>query len=39
MVVALTDSGVARLSEAAPIHLQGVAELFVAHLSERDLSA
>ena len=37
VVVALTDSGVARLTEAAPIHLQGVAELFVAQLSEREL--
>jgi DNA-binding MarR family transcriptional regulator len=37
VVVALTDSGVARLTDAAPVHLQGVAELFVAQLSEREL--
>lgn len=37
VVVTLTDSGVARLTNAAPVHLQGVAELFVAQLSEREL--
>ena len=37
VVVALTNSGVARLTDAAPVHLQGVAELFVARLSEREL--
>src|SRR5881397_1466064 len=28
VVVALTDEGVARLSETAPVHVRGVAELF-----------
>ena len=39
VVVALTDAGVARLVETAPVHLHAVAELFVAHLSERELVA
>jgi hypothetical protein len=30
---------VARLTETAPIHAQGVAELFVAHLDDRELGA
>jgi DNA-binding MarR family transcriptional regulator len=38
VVVALTDSGVARLAETAPVHLRAVAELFVAPLSERELA-
>ena len=37
VAVAWRGSGVARLSEVAPVHLQGVAELFVAELSEREL--
>lgn len=39
VVVALTDAGVARLAEVLPVHLRGVAELFVAPLSERELVA
>lgn len=39
VVVALTDAGVARLAETAPVHLRGVAELFVAQLGERELVA
>jgi DNA-binding MarR family transcriptional regulator len=39
VVVALTDAGVARLAETAPVHLRAVAELFVARLSERELVA
>jgi hypothetical protein len=38
-VVALTDAGVARLTETAPVHLRGVAELFVAQLDEQELAA
>jgi DNA-binding MarR family transcriptional regulator len=38
VVVALTDAGVARLAETAPVHLRAVAELFVAPLSERELA-
>jgi DNA-binding MarR family transcriptional regulator len=39
VVVALTDAGVARLTETAPVHLRGVAELFVAQLDEHQLAA
>lgn len=39
VVVALTDAGVARLGETAPIHLRGVAELFVAQLNDKELAA
>jgi DNA-binding MarR family transcriptional regulator len=37
--VALTEAGVARLTETAPVHLRGVSELFVAHLDEQELAA
>jgi DNA-binding MarR family transcriptional regulator len=39
VVVALTDAGVARLTETAPTHLRGVSELFVAQLDERELAS
>jgi DNA-binding MarR family transcriptional regulator len=39
VVVTLTDAGVARLTETAPVHLRGVSELFVAQLDEQELSA
>src|SRR5438445_554267 len=39
VVVALTDAGVARLTETAPIHLRGVSELFVAQLDDHELAA
>ena len=38
VVVALTDAGVARLTETAPVHLRGVSELFVAQLDEQELA-
>ena len=38
VVVALTDAGEARLAEAAPIHLGGVHELFVAQLEDEELA-
>ena len=38
VVVALTDAGLARLTETAPVHLRGVAELFVAQLDEQELA-
>jgi len=38
VVVALTDAGVARLTEAAPVHARGVAKLFVAHLDDEELT-
>jgi DNA-binding MarR family transcriptional regulator len=39
VVVALTDAGVARLTETAPVHLRGVSELFVARLDDQELAA
>jgi DNA-binding MarR family transcriptional regulator len=39
VVVALTDAGVTRLTETAPIHLHGVSELFIAQLDEQELAA
>jgi DNA-binding MarR family transcriptional regulator len=38
VVVALTDAGIARLTETAPIHLRGVSELFLAHLDDQELA-
>jgi DNA-binding MarR family transcriptional regulator len=38
VVVALTDAGVARLRETAPVHLHGVSELFVARLDDQELA-
>ena len=38
VVVALTDAGVARLAEAAPVHLRGVVELFVSQLTDKELA-
>src|SRR5439155_13011713 len=38
VVVALTDAGVARLTETAPVHARGVARLFVAHLDEQEVA-
>jgi DNA-binding MarR family transcriptional regulator len=38
VVVELTDSGVARLTETAPVHLRGVSELFVARLDDQELA-
>jgi DNA-binding MarR family transcriptional regulator len=38
VVVALTDTGIARLAEATPIHLRGVVELFVFQLTDKELA-
>ncbi len=38
VVVGLTDAGVARLAEAAPVHLRRVGELFVDRLSDGELA-
>jgi DNA-binding MarR family transcriptional regulator len=38
VVVELTDAGVARLTETAPVHVRGVAELFVAKLDDQELA-
>jgi DNA-binding MarR family transcriptional regulator len=35
--VALTDAGVSRLTETAPVHARGVAQLFVGRLDDQDL--
>jgi DNA-binding MarR family transcriptional regulator len=39
VVIALSDAGLARLTETIPVHLRSVAELFVAPLSEQELIA
>ena len=38
VVVALTDAGVARLTETAPVHARGVSNLFVAQLDDQELA-
>ncbi len=38
VVVALTEAGVARLTETAPVHVRGVSELFVAQLDDQQLA-
>jgi DNA-binding MarR family transcriptional regulator len=39
VVVALTDVGMNRLAETAPVHVRGVSELFVAKLDDQELAA
>ena len=38
VVVLLTDSGLNRLTVAAPVHLRGVSELFIANLDDQELA-
>ena len=38
VVVALTDTGLARLAETAPVHLRGISELFVTQLDNQELA-
>jgi DNA-binding MarR family transcriptional regulator len=38
VVVALTDPGVARLTETMPVHLRGVSKLFVERLDDQELA-
>jgi DNA-binding MarR family transcriptional regulator len=38
VVVALTDAGVARLTETVPVHVRGVSKLFVERLDDQDLA-
>jgi len=38
VVVGLTDRGVARLTEAAPVHMRGVSDLFVSRLNQKELA-
>lgn len=38
IVVALTDPGLARLSETAPVHARGISKLFVTQLDDEELA-
>ncbi len=38
VVVALTDAGEARLTEATPVHARGIFDLFVARLDDQELA-
>jgi DNA-binding MarR family transcriptional regulator len=38
VVVALTDTGVARLRETAPVHARGISRLFVSQLDDQELA-
>jgi DNA-binding MarR family transcriptional regulator len=38
VVVGLTDAGVVRLTETAPVHLRGVSEMFVSQLDDQELA-
>src|SRR5438034_2206186 len=38
VLVALTDAGVARLTETAPAHARGIAEYFVSRLDDEELA-
>jgi DNA-binding MarR family transcriptional regulator len=38
VVVALTDAGVARLTETWPVHARGISDLFVARLDDQELA-
>jgi DNA-binding MarR family transcriptional regulator len=39
VVVALTDGGIARLTETAPVHARGIAQFFVSRLEDQELAA
>ena len=38
VVVALTEAGVSRLAETAPVHARGISELFVAQLDDQEIA-
>jgi DNA-binding MarR family transcriptional regulator len=38
VVIALTDTGVARLTETAPVHVRGIAGYFVSRLDDEELA-
>jgi DNA-binding MarR family transcriptional regulator len=38
VVVALTEAGIARLAETAPVHARGISRLFVAQLDDQELA-
>jgi DNA-binding MarR family transcriptional regulator len=39
VVVSLTDAGIERLTQTAPVHARGVAKLFVAQLDDDELAS
>jgi len=39
VVIALTEAGLARLTEAVPVHLEAVSRLFIQKLDDEELSA
>jgi DNA-binding MarR family transcriptional regulator len=38
VVVGLTEAGIARLGETAPVHARGISKLFVAQLDDQELA-
>src|SRR6476469_7713655 len=38
VVVVLTEEGIARLAEPAPVHARGISKLFVDHLDDQELA-
>ena len=38
VVVALTEAGIGRLAETAPVHVRGISKLFVAQLDDQELA-
>src|SRR5881398_920693 len=38
VVVTLTEAGIARLAETAPVHVRGISKLFVARLDDQELA-
>src|SRR5438105_6659117 len=38
VVVALTEAGIARLAETAPVHARGISKLFVTRLDDEELA-
>ena len=38
VVVALTEAGIARLAQTAPVHARGISKLFVAQLDDQELA-
>jgi len=38
VVAALTEAGIARLAETAPVHARGISKLFVAQLDDQELA-
>ena len=37
VAIALTETGLARLAEAVPVHLKGVSKLFIERLDDQEL--